>query len=242
MYNQLAEMLANLKARILKTCFDLLYSSLRVKIIDQENVLGRAKQKELKVIFAMFHHSYFIPFYINRHNDYAVFTAKSRAGDILTKLLKPAGYTVFRFPPDNDPKAAARATIELITALKRGNQAALTVDGPLGPNEKVKPGIFMIAGKSGATIYPAGIGMQRSVTMHYRWDKFRLPLPFSKVVAICGESFTWSGSLDANDLKKECSELEHALKKLTEKAELIAKEKDTVQISTIETASQVNNS
>jgi len=221
--NESLKVILTIKVQLLKLFTAFIYTTIRLEIVEPENTLIRAARKEIKALFAMFHNSYMIPFYINRHRDYAVFTADSPAGEVLTRLIEPQGYTVFRFPPENNPKAAARATIEMINALKNGKQGALTVDGPLGPNEKVKPGIFVIAEKSGSVIYPAGVGMRRCLVLKDRWDKFKIPMPFTKVVAICGEPFEWSHQLDEASLKKDCLRLEQALQDLTRKAEELAK-------------------
>ncbi len=208
----------------LRAFFGALYRTLKLWIIDEHGILIKAEKKEAKVLYAMFHDSYLIPFYINRHRDYVVFTATSHDGDVLTRLIEPQGYTVFRFPQEGDPKAAARATIEMINAIKKGHPAALTVDGPIGPCGKVKPGIFVIAEKSGATIYPSGVGMRHCITLKNRWDKFRVPLPFTKVVAISGEPFEWSHDLSEESLKHECLRLEHVMRELRERADILAKE------------------
>ncbi len=66
--------------------------------------------------------------------------------------------------------------------------ACITVDGPMGPRHKAKDGAFLLAQKANAKIMPVRLNMENSYAFP-SWDKFQIPLPFSKVEVFFGEGF-----------------------------------------------------
>ena len=192
---------------------------------DQENIIARAGRKEVLVLFAVFHHSYLVPFFLNEGKDFVTLTADDANGDILTGMIKRLGFTAMRVPANDDPKVGARAAIRMIDALRNKHPGAIAVDGPYGPFEKVKPGIFAIAQKSGAKIYLGAFGVSRAFVFKNRWDKFRLPLPFAKVVVSCGPEFVPTLPMTDESLKQDCLRLEKTMHNMTLQADEMAKTK-----------------
>jgi lysophospholipid acyltransferase (LPLAT)-like uncharacterized protein len=95
-------------------------------------------------------------------------------------------------------KGGQAAKAEMIEELKRGVPGAVTVDGPKGPAFKVKQGIIQMAKESDSYIVPYTVKAQ-----HYKqfqsWDRFQLPLPFSKILVHYG------GPIDVSTLDEESS-------------------------------------
>ena len=75
---------------------------------------------------------------------------------------------------------------DMIEALARGQDIAITPDGPRGPALKIKRGVIDLARRTNAPICPVGIAAS-----HYRaassWDAFQLPLPGARMAFIFGE-------------------------------------------------------
>ncbi|MBE9547698.1 MAG: hypothetical protein IMF10_09445 [Proteobacteria bacterium] len=55
------------------------------------------------------------------------------------------------------------------------------VDGPTGPPRIVKPGLVILAQKSGAALCPTYVSYEKPWIFN-SWDRFMIPKPFSRVL------------------------------------------------------------
>ncbi len=77
-------------------------------------------------------------------------------------------------------RRGGQAMLEIYRKLSRGEDVAITPDGPRGPRYKFNPGAALIAQKTHCPV--ALIGSEYSRAIRFKsWDGFILPLPFSKV-------------------------------------------------------------
>lgn len=67
-----------------------------------------------------------------------------------------------------------------------GWDIAFTPDGPRGPLREVQPGVILAAAATGLPIQPVAIAASRAKLLR-SWDRFMVPLPFSKVHFVYGE-------------------------------------------------------
>ena len=98
-------------------------------------------------------------------------------------------------------KGGARVFREMISLAKRGRALGITPDGPKGPREVMQPGTVLLAKKSGLPIRPACYATK----WHRRinsWDRFYLPLPFTRGVFVIGEPVYADSSDDAENLRR----------------------------------------
>ncbi|HID64586.1 MAG TPA: hypothetical protein EYP49_17855 [Anaerolineae bacterium] len=80
----------------------------------------------------------------------------------------------------------ARGVVRLVRAVKRGASTFINPDGPDGPPYVVKPGAVYIARKTGARLLPSGAFTATKYTLK-RWDRYCVPLPFSRIAIVMGE-------------------------------------------------------
>ena len=73
-----------------------------------------------------------------------------------------------------------RKLVGLIKSMESGKNLLIHPDGPFGPAYKIKPGVTFLAQNSGAMILPLGCYCRHAYHIP-RWDRYTLPLPFSKV-------------------------------------------------------------
>lgn len=97
-------------------------------------------------------------------------------------------------------RGGARALLGLARALKEpsGALALVAVDGPRGPRGVAKPGAVYLARRLGVPIWPVGVAVRRGRRLRRAWDRYLLPLPFTRAVVHFGAP--WSppaGSIDA---------------------------------------------
>ncbi len=95
---------------------------------------------------------------------------------------------------------------------KDGSAICITPDGPRGPRFKVSGQIAAIAQKTSTPIIPTSFGISRRKIFN-SWDKFILPLPFSKISLCLGDPIY----IDKNskDLVKENQKIEDAINSIS---------------------------
>lgn len=104
--------------------------------------------------------------------------------------------------------------LEYIEKLSNGHRGGLTVDGPRGPRQVVKPGIAIISQQSGAPIIPA-VGLASSYWEFSKaWDKFKIPKPFSKLILIYGEPILVERDATPEKIQEVCLVVEERIKEI----------------------------
>jgi len=104
------------------------------------------------------------------------------------------------------------------TIVKQEVSPALTPDGPRGPVHEFKPGAVMLAQLTGKPILP--ISVAASHTWRFRtWDRFELPLPFSRVVIAYGEPVKLPRGIAADSLAHWQADMAERLQQLQQLAQ-----------------------
>ena len=161
----------------------LLSATLRVRMAGEEHL--RAAQEAGKgVILVSWHGRTFMPITRYRNKGYWAIVSTSRDGEYQNRLFHRFGIKTVR--GSTSARGAVQSVLTLTKHLKAGATAAFTPDGPRGPSHVVQPGAIFLAQKSGSPIIPAGISAHPRRLMR-AWDKYMIPLPFSRVVWIYGE-------------------------------------------------------
>jgi lysophospholipid acyltransferase (LPLAT)-like uncharacterized protein len=105
-------------------------------------------------------------------------------GEAPTRLAQRYGAHVVRGSGSYTGVRAVRGVYQAI--VKDKISPLITPDGPRGPRFEFKPGAIFSAQISGAAMVPLAFAA-RPVRILRTWDKFALPLPFSRVVIAIGE-------------------------------------------------------
>ncbi len=84
-------------------------------------------------------------------------------------------------------RGGASAQRRLIRWLSSGADAVFAADGPRGPLRRAKSGAAQAARTAGAELVPIGCYADRLVRLR-AWDRFELPLPFSRVWVVVGKA------------------------------------------------------
>ena len=113
-----------------------------------------------------------------------VMVSWSADGDLQTGVMRGLGLDVVRGSSSRGGAAALGAVVRRLSAGTR--DAAFAVDGPRGPLRRAKAGAGRAAELSGARIVPLACASQHVLVLGRAWDRFELPLPFSRVVIVAG--------------------------------------------------------
>ncbi len=110
--------------------------------------------------------------------------SRSRDGDLLSAIMARLGYSTVR---GSTSRGGGQALRQMVRALRAGRDMGLTVDGPRGPREVVKPGVITLARLSGAPIFPAGVWADRKWVFKKTWHRTYLPKPGARIRFAFGE-------------------------------------------------------
>lgn len=149
-------------------------------------------KQEQKVIFAMWHSDqcslHGIPF--EKRKNVNILISKSGDGEVIARVVQRWGFSTIRGSKDigERKKGGVRATMEMIEKVNEGQNVAIMVDGPAGPLHEIKNGVIKVAKHTGGAIIPmVWYSPNKSLVKLPTWDKFEIPLGFTKLVNLYGE-------------------------------------------------------
>lgn len=166
-------------------------------------------------IYAFWHGRQFLLFHSHRHTGVVINSSESRDGEIQAGILKRFGFAVVR---GSSKRKGERALLGLVDGLRKGKNVAIAVDGPRGPLHEAKQGALYVAGKLNKPIVPVITSAKRYWILEKIWDKYLLPVPFTKGVVVYGEPITVPG-ISEDVLAAKGKELETALNGLMARAD-----------------------
>lgn len=101
----------------------------------------------------------------------------SKDGGWLVAFFRLMGLKAVR---GSSSKRGAAALMTLTRVVRAGEHAGITPDGPKGPSRVCKTGVVALAKLTGRPIILMGLDYSRCWRLR-NWDRFALPLPFSRV-------------------------------------------------------------
>jgi lysophospholipid acyltransferase (LPLAT)-like uncharacterized protein len=152
----------------------------RVRFVGQDK-LDEARKIKGRVLFCFWHSRLLGLCYTHRYRNFGIMVSQSFDGEWIARIVTRLGYRVFRGSASRD---GARALLEMLK--DNSGDLALTVDGPRGPAEKVKPGAISLAAHSELPIVPISFTASRYWRLK-SWDRLIIPKPFSLVTVKYGE-------------------------------------------------------
>ena len=147
-----------------------------------------------------------------------------RDGELIARAIGHFGHGTVRGsaakPGSNKDKGGAAALRGMLKALKSGEYVGITPDGPSGPRMRATDGIVTVARVSGVPIMPCSFS-SRSRLLLNTWDRFVVPLPFSRGVIVWGDPIFVARDADASQIAVAKLEIENALTQVTQTADAI---------------------
>jgi lysophospholipid acyltransferase (LPLAT)-like uncharacterized protein len=131
-------------------------------------------------------------------------------GDLGAMMVRRLGGHVIR---GSSTHTGARALRDYYQALMKENiSPAITPDGPRGPRFEIKPGAILLSQMSQRPILPMAYAASRAWLI--KWDKFVIPVPFSRIVIAVGPPVYVPRVTDAATVEQFQGELKSELKRL----------------------------
>lgn len=131
-------------------------------------------------------------------------------GELGAMMVRRIGGGVIR---GSSSHTGARSLRDYYQALVKDQLSpVITPDGPRGPRFKFKPGAILLAQMSGRPILPMAFAASRAWLV--KWDKFVIPVPFSRVVIAIGAPHYVPRVTNSAGLEKQQADMETTLKEL----------------------------
>ena len=124
----------------------------------------------------------------------------SRDGRLQSQVMRLLGVKTINGSSSRGGLSAARG---LLRSLKGGGICLIAVDGPRGPLHKVKPGALYLAQKAQVPIWCATACVSRGVRLARSWDRFLIPLPFSRTTVLISEPWHIGPDQDLESARRE---------------------------------------
>ncbi len=132
-----------------------------------------------KCIVAFWHAQMLAGWWIARHDAVAL-VSKSKDGEYLNTILRKWSYRSVRGSSSVSGKEALDEAIEMMHE-GRSKRLVITPDGPRGPREVFKRGVFIASQELSLPLFFLSIEYKNAMTLPRSWDKFQIPYPFSSV-------------------------------------------------------------
>ncbi|HXS68290.1 MAG TPA: lysophospholipid acyltransferase family protein [Candidatus Polarisedimenticolia bacterium] len=113
----------------------------------------------------------------------AALISASKDGAFLAAILERFHVEPVR---GSSSRRGPQALLELTSWAERGYDLAITPDGPRGPCYTVQEGVMSLAQLTGLPIIPFGFYARRKIRLK-SWDRFQIPLPFSRCELTLGK-------------------------------------------------------
>ena len=141
-----------------------------------EEVYGAGR----RAIFTFWHGRIFPATYYWRNRGIVVMTSMNLDGEAIARCIGRFGYGAAR---GSSSRGGFRALAQLARDIRKGKDAAFTIDGPRGPRYVAKQGPVLLAFKTGAAVFCFHISMKYKLQLK-SWDEFQIPLPFTPAIIL----------------------------------------------------------
>lgn len=146
-----------------------------------------------------------------------VLISNHRDGEIISNAIARFGIGSVRGSSTSGGMHALRS---MVKAVKAGEALGIAPDGPSGPLMRASEGICRTARTAGVPIIPATYAA-RSRKVMKSWDRFVLPLPFTKCVIMWGEPIFIDKHANSEEMELARARVEQAITDVTREADLI---------------------
>ncbi|MCU7492276.1 MAG: lysophospholipid acyltransferase family protein [Bacteroidota bacterium] len=191
----------------------LLLKTLKINSRNREH-FDRLIKENKNFVFAFWHGSMLIPWYINKDLDFSALVSRSKDGRLLDKILTKWNYRVIRGSSNDGGSMALKL---LLQAASSGRPVAITPDGPKGPYHKLKAGAVVVAKKAGIPLILVGVGVKKKRILG-SWDRFELPKFFTSINLVFSDPVSVCSELSYEETTKLIEECERKLNDLQEEA------------------------
>ena len=150
-----------------------------------------------------------------RHTKFNMLISAHEDGRVIAGAVSYFGIEWIAGSSSEGGSAALRA---MLRRLKAGEGVCITPDGPDGPAMRAKPGIVVAARLAKTAVIPVSYATRWRRILG-SWDRFHLPLPFSRGIVIYGPPIEIGDASDPAALEAARLRIEQGLNAITAEAD-----------------------
>ena len=173
-----------------------------------------ARRTGTRYIYAFFHEVMLFPAYYWNWPTMNILISDHRDGEMITQVVKRLGFGVVR---GSTTRGGARALRQMTETIREGN-LCVTPDGPRGPRRRVHQGVAYLASRTGLPVVGAGMAFKDALRAR-SWDRFCIPKPGSKAVAVAPAPVHIPPDADRDALEAGRAEIERRMNAAMDEAE-----------------------
>lgn len=166
-------------------------------------------------LFALWHGRIVVPIYVHRREGITAMVSLHTDGEMIARTLHRLGYRTVR---GSSTRGGNQAFHDMLDVLKQGRVGAIIPDGPKGPRHHLKPGALYLAQQTGTHLIPVTFAASHKIQFR-SWDRFVLPLPFSRNIMIYGQPIQVPAQLSPAELEQWRLDIENEMKALVTRAD-----------------------
>lgn len=155
----------------------------RIRIVESA-AFSESRREKRRMIYSHWHGSIMGVLFCIKPYNVVTMISGSKDGTLVDTVARWLGGKTARGSSTRGGVGALKGVIRLANA---GFNPGIAIDGPKGPRNKVKPGVFEISRVLGAAIHPLTVACDRAWVFEKSWDKSFLPKPFARVVVYWGD-------------------------------------------------------
>lgn len=152
--------------------------TLRFEVVGVHNA-ANLRDSEEPAIGAFWHRCIFPAIWIWRGRGIVVMNTVNFDGQWTRPVIERLGFGTAQ---GSSSRGAMEGLMVMAQRLQEGHSVAFTIDGPRGPRFVAKPGAVILARRTGNPVTLFHICLERAYTLKKSWDRFQIPLPFSRAV------------------------------------------------------------
>jgi lysophospholipid acyltransferase (LPLAT)-like uncharacterized protein len=192
----------------LKALYRLWCATLRVTQTGRERA-DAMQAAGIPLMFPIWHDEIFGIIAVKRQLRVVTIVSQSRDGEYLAQVLQSVDIHSAR---GSSNRGAVSALLQAARMMREDKlNGCISVDGPRGPRHVVKQGAVILAFRTPAWVIPLR-GFCKNPIVFNSWDRFQLPLPFSRVHIHFDEPYQLTATeLSEEELERERREMERRL-------------------------------
>ena len=152
--------------------------SCRIRVIGEERII-KLRAEKTPIVYTFWHRHIFVTIFRFKKSGARPLISHSRDGEIVSQVALEFGMNPIR---GSSSSGGARAFLGLLESIRtEKTEVLITADGPKGPLREIKDGTILLAQKTGSAIVPICWHASRVKIFKKSWDRFMIPLPFSRI-------------------------------------------------------------
>lgn len=196
--------------RIVWILLSLVGRTWRFEVIAEPGVVPvREGQKAGPEVYCFWHQCVLPCAFYFRKSGAVILISQSFDGELITRTLRLFGFDAVR---GSSSRGGREGMLGLAQVIESGRTAIFTADGPRGPIYQTKMGPIKLAQMTGAPIGAFHLEPKAARKLN-SWDRFLVPLPFTR---ICVSWAQWTHAphdLPAESLEAKRTELNAAIER-----------------------------